>query len=329
MKSVNVIALAMLLAAAPAAGAQGVDGRCADQSVVGPSRAGGDACQKVVDLYRYMGVQLGTLIAGGNALLGQGGTLGGLGHFSVELRVNAMRASVPDVAQAGIAIGAAQRSDYAVNEKWIAVPQVDASLGIFKGIPVGITYVGGVDAIVSASYVPEVNSGSVRIRAPDGSIRVGYGARVGIMSETMLTPGISVTYLQRDLPRTTITAAASDTRSIAVQDLDVRTKSWRLVASKSFLVFGLAAGFGQDSYEATSALTYNVEGLRPDQPLALDLSPKRTNMFLDLSLTPLPLFRIVGEIGRVSGGEVDTYNNFDPAASDARLYGSLGLRVGF
>ena len=35
-----------------------------------------DACQKAVDLFQYMAPQLGTVIAGGNATLGQGGTLG-------------------------------------------------------------------------------------------------------------------------------------------------------------------------------------------------------------------------------------------------------------
>jgi hypothetical protein len=38
---------------------------------------------------------------------------------------------------------------------------------------------------------------------------------------------------------------------------------------------------------------------------------------------------VVGELGRVSGGDLQTYNRFDPAAGDERLYGSVGLRVGF
>jgi hypothetical protein len=46
-------------------------------------------------------------------------------------------------------------------------------------------------------------------------------------------------------------------------------------------------------------------------------------------VTPFPLFRLVGELGRVSGGDLQTYNRFDPAADDARLYGSVGLRIGY
>src|SRR3954467_2248974 len=53
-------------------------------------RVSQDACQKAIDLFEYMAPQLGTSITGGNATLGQGGNLGGLGHFSFGLRVNAV-----------------------------------------------------------------------------------------------------------------------------------------------------------------------------------------------------------------------------------------------
>jgi hypothetical protein len=55
----------------------------------------------------------------------------------------------------------------------------------------------------------------------------------------------------------------------------------------------------------------------------------RTNYFVDASLNML-LAKIVGEIGQVSGGTVNTYNSFSGGAADkSRLYGSLGLRIGF
>lgn len=328
MRSIFSLVLAAFALAAPAVSAQGVDSRCSDPAFVGAAQEGGDACQKVVDLYRYLGEQLGTLIAGGNAVLGRGGTLGGFPHFTAEVRANTMRASIPDVSGTAIAIGAPQQSTYSVNKKWVAIPQVDASLGIFKGIPVGITYVGGVDAIVSAAYVPDVTNRSVSIAPSDGALKLGYGARVGIMSESVLTPGISVTYLERELPTTTI-VATEGANTLTVRDLEIEARSWRVVASKSFLVLGIAAGIGQDEYRASTALTYDVGGVRPPQPFTLDVSPKRTNMFVDLSATPFPLVRVVGELGRVSGGDLQTYNRFDPAAGDARLYGSVGLRIGF
>jgi hypothetical protein len=41
------------------------------------------------------------------------------------------------------------------------------------------------------------------------------------------------------------------------------------------------------------------------------------------------LAKVVGEIGMVSGGTVNTYNQFDSAPDKSRLYGSVGLRLGF
>src|ERR671932_1206049 len=132
---------AMTLAVAGPMKAQSIDSRC-NGVFAGPGRVGGDACQKVIDLYKYMNVQLGTSVAGGNATLGQGGSLGGLGHFAIGLRANAMRASVPDLAATGLREGPAGSPDnFEVESKWAGLPAVDAAVGIFRGIPLGVTYV--------------------------------------------------------------------------------------------------------------------------------------------------------------------------------------------
>lgn len=324
---VTAAAAVVACVAAPAR-AQTQDPRCSDPAVVGPALEGGDACQKVVDLYRYMGVQLGTLIAGGNATLGQGGSLGGLGHFAVEVRANGMRGSIPDVARTGVAIGAARSSAIPVDRKWVALPAVDAAVGVFSGIPIGITHIGGIDALISVAYLPDITSGSVHVSTPGGSLKLGYGARLGVLQETALVPGVSFTWFRRDLPTTTIVASASSTRSVTVRDLEVHTTAWRLVASKHLLLLGLAAGVGRDSYDTRAMLTYDVDGATPSSgPLPLDVSPTRTNVFGDVSLN-LALLHLVLEGGRVSGGNVTTYNTFDMNASDPRWYGSLGVRVG-
>jgi hypothetical protein len=323
---ITLAAAALVVVALPAR-AQGTSPSCADPAIVGAGGEGGDACQKAVDIYRYMNVQLGTLLAGGNATLGQGGTLGGLGHFRVEVRANAMQLSLPDVATTGITLGPPNKSDFTTNDKWAALPVADAAIGIFRGFPLGLTHVGGIDALVNVAYLPEFDSHSVSVNTPDGSLKWGFGARVGILEETALTPGVSFTYFRRDLPSATITATASSTRSVSMEDFDLHTTAWRVVASKSFMIVGLAAGIGQDKYDATANLTYDVDGTRPSKPLALGVTPKRTNMFADVTLNIL-LLKIVGEIGRVSGGDVSTYNTFDKKATDPRTYGSIGIRLG-
>jgi hypothetical protein len=323
-----VLATAAGLTAAPALNAQSAPAEGCSSTM------GGDACQKAVDLFNYMNFQLGTLLAGGNATLGQGGTLGGLGHFAIELRANAMQVGLPDIPKANPAlqVGAAQRSTIPVNNKWAALPVVDAAVGLFKGIPLGITSVGGVDALVSVAYLPEFAGSSVSVKAPDGRTKWGYGARVGIISESMVTPGISVTWLRRDLPRATITAAvnapeSSVPGSVAVENYDLQTTAWRVVASKNLLIVGLAAGIGQDKYSATAKATSNVAGLVSTTPVPVSVKPTRTNMFADVSLN-LTVLKIVAEVGRVSGGDVVTYNTFTKPANDPRFYGSLGVRLG-
>src|SRR5256885_6705054 len=61
------------------------------------TRASQDACQKAIDLFQYLAPQLATTVAGGNATLGQAGSLGGLGHFSAGFRVNALQGTLPQV----------------------------------------------------------------------------------------------------------------------------------------------------------------------------------------------------------------------------------------
>src|SRR5450759_4662060 len=102
MKAHLFISLAAAALAATSASAQGVDTQhCPPGNVGAPipdaTRASQDACQMAIDLFKYMAPQLGTSITGGNATLGQGSSLGGLGHFSVGLRVNAVQGSLPQI----------------------------------------------------------------------------------------------------------------------------------------------------------------------------------------------------------------------------------------
>ena len=301
-----------------------------------------DACQKAIDLFRYLAPQLGTSIAGGNATLGQGGNLGGLGHFSAGLRVNAVQGSLPNFDNIQIGTAGAQRSP-AIDTKtqFFPMPTADLAVGIFKGIPLPLTNVGGVDLLVSAAYLPEFENSGVKVHVPNGSLKLGYGARVGILQESLLVPGISVSYLRRDLPTVDLTAAAnagglsSNDDSLYVTGLSLKTKAWRVVASKSLILFGLAAGFGQDTYESSASVRAHVAARPPFTaasdagPVALSQNLTRSNIFADLSMNLL-LFKITGEIGQVSGGTINTYNTFSgKQPADSRLYGSVGARFGF
>lgn len=314
----------------------GIDPQCTNPALVGSGNQGQDACQKALDLLNYMTPQLGMLIAGGNATIGQGGTLGGPGHFAISLRANAMRASLPDIDAAGVNYGSAQRGTYVTEAQWAGLPVVDAAIGAFKGIPLPLSNILGVDLLVNVAYLPELEHDPLELTTPDGSFKLGYGARVGILQESIVTPGLSFTYLKRDLPSATLVAswddgALANADTARLERFEVQTTAWRIVASKSLLAFTIAVGAGQDRYEASASAGYVVnDPLRrfEGNGIAYAFDVTRTNLFVDLSAN-LGVAKLVGTVGNVSGGEIPTYNSFDTAADASRLYGSIGVRIGF
>jgi hypothetical protein len=337
------VAVTMTVAAFATGGAQGAS---ENPTCVGAARQVQDACQQAVDMFQLMMPQLGLSIVGGNATLGQGSTLGGLPHFALDFRGNVLLpGSLPEL-QTPDTTGAQQRSPFPTKSVPVGLPAVDAAIGLFKGLPLALTNVGGVDLLLSASYVPNINhafdNGSSIDVSVDSPLKFGYGVRVGLLQESLLVPGVSVTYFIRDLPTTTVvgststsTALATVTDTIGIRDFSVKTKAWRIVASKSLLLFGVAAGFGQDKYDASTTFDAVVRSTDafgtqryPTGAVPLSQNLTRSNMFADVTVN-LFLLKLVGEIGRVSGGTVATFNTFDPTAASARTYGAAGVRFGF
>jgi hypothetical protein len=323
----DTLLVASALGIAASLPAQSIDSHCTDPGIVGVAHQGGDACQKVADLFNYMNMQLGTWVAGGNPTLGQGGALGGLGHFSVGVRANVMKSTIPAVDEIQVQPGPPVSTRIPSNQQWVGLPAVDVAIGLFKGIPVGLTRIGGVDALVNAAYLPSYTQHSLHVGAQDNKWKIGFGGRVGIIQESLLLPGVGVSYMVRDLPTAELSGSDNSGNTVSITDYRIRTKQWRLTASKQILFIGVAAGVGQDQYDSRASLTYNVDGNTPSAPIPLHISPKRTNYFADVSFNLL-LAHFVAEIGRVTGGDVTTFNTFSTSASAARTYGSLGIRIG-
>ena len=321
------LVVACALGAAAALPAQSIDPHCSDPSIVGIAHQGGDACQKVADLFNYMNMQLGTWVAGGNPTLGQGGTLGGLGHFSVGVRANVMKATIPNVDQIQVQPGPPVSTHIPSSDKWVGLPAADVAIGLFKGFPLGLTNIGGIDALVSVSYLPSYSQHSIHVGSESNKWKIGFGGRLGIIQESLLLPGVGVSYMIRDLPTAVLSGEDNSGNTVSINDYKIRTKQWRLTASKKLLFLGLAAGIGQDKYDTKASVTYNVDGNTPNAPIALHISPTRTNYFADVSFNLL-LAHFVAEVGRVTGGNVSTFNTFSTDASSARTYGSLGIRIG-
>jgi hypothetical protein len=338
------ILFALLLVTADVAAAQTNAASCPASTSAGTingsrQNAQRDACLMAVDVFQFLAPQLGISLTGGNATLGQGGTLGGLGHFAVGVRANLVMGDLPEVDKfpsVRTSENAPARTLDSKNQP-LGLPVVDAAIGIFKGLPLGVSNVGGIDLLVNAAYVPKIGAEGDDFRIePESELKLGFGARVGALQEGILTPGVSISFIKRDLPTTSLFGRSSNI-DIDVVDATVKTTAWRIVASKSLLLFGVAAGFGQDKYDMgarVSGVAKNVPSLlgstnEPFGPIVLDQKMTRTNYFLDLSLN-LPFVKLVGEVGQVSGGTIATTNTFSSgAADDSRLFGSVGVRVGW
>lgn len=323
-----VAGLALVASSVQAQGLQSP--KCPGGTALSPAQVAQDACQQAYDVYQLLSPQLGLALTGGNATAGQGGVLGGIGHFSIGVRVNGFSGLLPDVSSPDFTPrvqGATPARTLPTTNHLLGLPTADAALGLFRGFPLALTNVLGLDALVSASYVPDINTNDVSIN-PHQNWQFGYGVRVGILSESIITPGLSVTWIERDLPTTDITATVNNAQ-LQVLDEKVKTNAWRVVASKNLIMFGIAVGIGNDHYQQSADVSGSVSGLLSGSATApgTDQSLNRTNLFADLSFN-LPLFKIVGEIGQASGGTVQTYNSFSGGRADrSQVYGSIGLRL--
>ena len=298
-----------------------------------------DACQKGVDLVNFITPQLSTALAGGNATLGQGGALGGLGHWEVDLRASAVNGKLPKLNNVGLSTTGAKASTFASDNQFMPGISVNAALGLWRGYSLGVTHIGGIDALVTATYLQDFDGGDIKVKLSGGNTKFGYGVRIGVLEESAITPGVGITYLQRDLPTLSITGSSTVSASgttapgdIGINNLSMKTTAIRLTASKSFLIFGLSAGVGQDKYSSSSTLAVTVrpQGFAPiSGSAAAGYDMTRTNIFVGASIN-LFIAKLVGEIGSVSGGSAPTStNNFGSDAAASRSYFTVGLRFGF
>src|ERR1043165_3534639 len=197
------LAAAVLVIGVGTASAHTADPQCTGNTA--------DACQKALDLFKYIAPQLGTAIAGGNSTLGQGGVLGGLPHWTIGARATIVSGSFPSFSTSNApdpTVTTPKKSAYATSTTPVPFAAIDGSIGVFGGIPLGLTKVGGVDLIGNLAYVPSVDFDAFSV-APNTNIKIGGGVRVGLLQESLVVPGVAVSVIKRGLPTTTITATTT------------------------------------------------------------------------------------------------------------------------
>ena len=318
-----------LLAAASALGAQGasIDPVCSASSL--GDLATQDACQKTIDVYRFLAPQLSLAIAGGNVVPGEAAALDGIGHISLGFRITALRASLPRPDLLTPALTGAVASDMRVDHPPFGMAVLDVAVGLFPGLAVTGSRALALDALVNASYVPSLHQAQIDVAPSGGSLHLGYGARLTLLDESIVTPAITAEVARRDLPTTSLAISPGPDR-LAARNLHARTTQWRGLVGKHLGTLLIVIGGGQDRDNSSADIT--VDLLRSGTGLAAGPIPvtqhlTRTTVFADLSLG-LSTLRLTAEVGRAGATSAGTFNTFGSEhAGDAQNYASLGVRV--
>lgn len=331
-----VIATVMLSASVPAAARAQTAANC----TVAPTTFGNgrDICQKASDLFSFVVPQVGVAVAGGNVLLGEGGTLGGWGKRAISLRIVAVDGRLPkNSVPLSVSTSTAVASDFGAARTPIPMPSVDLGIGFLKGVPLGLTNVGGVDLLVGAMALPSISQNALRLKPRGGGVAFSYGVRVGALQESTIIPGVSASYMRRRMPTLDFAYTPSDD-TLQITNASVTSNSFRLTVSKRVVLFGLAVGIGQDEIVGTSGVSAVINestapaGLRRAAVTLPSLEDKltRSTAFVNASLG-LIVARVVAEYGWSSAGSVrQTVNTFGGRqANEGYRYGSIGVTARF
>jgi hypothetical protein len=304
-------------------------------------------CVQAVNSLSALQPGVGITLSGGNPILGTGSTLGTrlglLPRVSLSARANLALTemprlfdkysasfgegeALPPMARAGIPLGAVQ---------------ADLAIGVFNGLALGF---GAVDLLGSLSLVPKVND----VGLTESIMNMGGGARIGILKQGILMPGLSVSGTYRKMGKFGLGDLSTHPGAF---ETDLRNLSLRVVASKGLLILDLAVGAGYDRYSSDVGLGWKItcgsaacRSANDNKDLTLSseiegkLETATWNVFANAGLNFIFL-HIVGEVGyqKVPDGigpkELGEAGLpvGQPLMSEAlkggNLFGSIGLRL--
>lgn len=358
MKRVLAV-LFLLLAGVGRAGAQEELASSCERAEVAAIGAD-EACLAAVQAAISGQPSLGLVIAGGNPTFG---TAGGTGlrlnvvpRTTASLRLNVVGVKLPGIIadEIGGTLGDAA-------EKFGApIPSLlgDMSIALTEGFSPapGLGGIGAISAIGSLSYLP---FGLVDLdgfnETPD--FAWGIGARVHLLNESFIAPGLSASVIRRSLSPIqfgnicrsgfiqggvstgsppVLTGTCAGEGDLGEFRLNLTDWSGRLVASKNLLALNLGAGIGYDRFSSDLSYGFRAPETVPGSSATtvyrvgqLDLESERYTVFGSASLTIL-----LGTLGVEAGwqqGEAPITNfrdiDTDFTPEDGTWFGTLGLRL--
>jgi hypothetical protein len=338
------VAAAAALFAVPAAAQNDIETIC-DQFAGSPGSSA-ERCGMVAQAVDAAQPQLGILMAGGNPTLGTASTggvrLGIIPRISLTGRINVVGARMPDIRQA---------AEGEAKEFSIPTPAIggNLSMGITQGFSVApmIGGLGAIDLLASVSVLPLELVGE---DFGDNAFSWGAGARLGLVRESFVTPGVSVSLMYRSLGDVSFGTVCAGTetpsviapgepnrRSCAANgdfgEITLGLDNWsaRAAISKRLLGLGLTAGVGYDRFETAADLAFALPssgGTREVYRFSdVAVDNDRWSAFIDGSFTIL-FGSLVAELGWMQGSDpvqgFPEASDFDPG--EGTFFGSVGAR---
>jgi len=357
-RSSLIAAVLVCLVAPPGAAQSSLSAPCQAEIPLGAAQAR-ELCLMAAQAVESAQPQLGILTAGGNPTLGTasagGLRFGFMPRVSATARLNLVFIRLPDILAEQVG-GAGQRLNETLG---IPAPALGATatVGVLPGfspLPL-VGGVGAVDLIGSATWLPFRALGLDGFGEESPDISWGAGVRLGLLRESFVMPGVSVSLMHRRLGHVRfgnvcpspiqsgpVTQGDGYTRESglcpgggdpAEFDFDLRSWNTRAAVSKRLLGVGLTAGVGHDRH--SSGVGFGFE--TPEMPATdyvrfreIDLASGRTSLFANASFTVL-VATLALEAGWMQGAEgvpeFPRTADFDPRGGT--FFGSLGARLSF
>ncbi len=350
MKHTLAATLAVAFAAPALAAQNDIDTICSER--FGRNATLQSRCAAVAQAVDAAQPQLGILMAGGNPTLGTASTggvrLGLLPRVSAGVRLNVVLARLPDIRDEN-----SSTDEVGLDELTLPAPAVggNLSVGVFPGISLApmVGGFGAIDLLGSATILPVSLAGVEGLEK--NPLSWGAGARLGLLRESFVTPGVSVSVMYRQMGdlqfgdvcqgEESQHPAEPNGRLCSTNEGDfgeiefgLSNVSGRAAVSKRLLGFGLTAGVGYDRFETDGNIAFRGPpplGFAPQQIYRLDnvaVDNDRWSAFLNGSFTLL-IGSIVAEAGWMQGQERITgfpeRSEFDP--KQGTFFGSIGARL--
>lgn len=283
-------------------------------------------------------------------MLGTGSTLGtraGIPRVSVSGRVNLALADVPDLIANEVGrLTEDEQAIQALRVSTIPIPslQADLAVGLFDGFSAtpALGGVGAIDLLGSIAFVPTVEE----VGLDKAVVNIGGGARIGVLKQGALTPGLSVSGMYRRMSE--IGLGNLQQGDAAEFHTNLRTFSGRVVASKGLPFVDLAAGAGIDRYSGDVDFSWTLTctvteclAANDNQPLTVSgntagkLRTTAWNVFGNVGVG-FAVVKVVGEVGYQKLTNPERFNpitgpgNSGPLTTDeigGNIFTSFGLRL--